>query len=397
MVMRMKKEYTPTAFGLYLNFFVHGMSVVILSQNAANLAVQWHTTVAGALAVVSSLGLGRLFTILISGILSDKIGRKPFVIIGILAYLSFFIGLLLSPNVTIAYVAGILAGAGNSFLDAATYPALMEIYPEAKGSSNVIIKAFISAGTFLLPLIASFLTNNHLWFGWSFILPIAILTGTLIFFLTMSRFPARNQVKTEEVTVGDAGNKLLDGGLFLLYGFISQGTFYLISQMLTQYGLEVGHLSETTAHALVSWYSVGSITCVFVTALLGRKFREIQFVPVYTFGALVSIALMWLFPTNAPLMTILAVCVGYFAAGGVMQLALTVMAEFFPQGKGTVTGIFYTSGSLASFVLPLAIKWIGDMHQVMLLDLVIALAGFIVTSLIAIRYKKLFGSLKKAE
>lgn len=119
------------------------MGVIILSQNATVLAHQWGTTVTGALAVVSALGVGRIINLLISGILSDKFCRKPFVQLGIATYFIFFVGILFSKNVFVAYILGILAGMANSFLDTGTYPGLMEIYPNAKGTSNVILKAFI--------------------------------------------------------------------------------------------------------------------------------------------------------------------------------------------------------------------------------------------------------------
>ncbi|WP_223903006.1 MFS transporter [Lactobacillus laiwuensis] len=401
----MKNKYTPTALALYFNYFVHGMGVIILSQNAAALAKQWGTSQTAALAVVSALGIGRIINLLISGVLSDKFGRKPFVQLGIVTYFIFFIGILLSPNTVIAYILGILAGMANSFLDTGTYPGLMEIYPNSKGTSNVVLKAFISAGQFLLPFIVSGLAAAHMWYGWSFIIPAAILVITFLYFLFGGAFPDSNEVtkedeekakKAEEQANNNiASNVWIDGTLFIIYGYISQATFYLVSQMLTQYGQQVGGMAQASAHSLVSWYSLGSICCVLLTAVLGKKISEIQFVPVYTLGAFVSILLMWLFPTNAALMIILAFLVGFFAAGGVMQLALTVMADFFPAGKGTVTGFFYTAGSIASFTIPLFIGWIGNMKNVMFLDVIIALLGFIDTLLIAIRYKKLFGKLSK--
>lgn len=401
----MKNKYTPTALALYFNYFVHGMGVIILSQNAAALAKQWGTSQRAALAVVSALGIGRIINLLISGVLSDKFGRKPFVQLGIVTYFIFFIGILLSPNTVIAYILGILAGMANSFLDTGTYPGLMEIYPNSKGTSNVVLKAFISAGQFLLPFIVSGLAAAHMWYGWSFIIPAAILVVTFLYFLFGGAFPDSNEVTKEDEEKAEkaeeqasnniASNVWIDGTLFIIYGYISQATFYLVSQMLTQYGQQVGGMAQASAHSLVSWYSLGSICCVLLTAVLGKKISEIQFVPVYTLGAFVSILLMWLFPTNAALMMILAFLVGFFAAGGVMQLALTVMAEFFPAGKGTVTGFFYTAGSIASFTIPLFIGWIGNMKNVMFLDVIIALIGFIDTLLIAIRYKKLFGKLSK--
>lgn len=399
----MKNKYTPTALALYFNYFVHGMGVIILSQNATALAHQWGTTVTGALAVVSSLGVGRIINLLISGVLSDKFGRKPFVQIGIFTYFVFFIGILFSRNTIMAYVLGILAGMANSFLDTGTYPGLMEIYPNAKGTSNVILKAFISAGQFLLPFIVSGLAAANMWYGWSFMIPAAILVITFLYFIFGGAFPDSKAVaeadeKKEEEQQADSkvkSNIWLDGTLFIIYGYISQATFYLVSQMLTQYGQSIGHMAQGAAHSLVSWYSLGSIICVLLTAVLGKKISEIQFVPVYTLGAFVSLLLMWMFPTSAVLMGILALLVGFFAAGGVMQLALTVMANFFPAGKGTVTGFFYTAGSIASFTIPLLIGWIGNMKNVMFFDVIIALIGFIDTALIAMRYKRLFGKLGK--
>lgn len=194
----MKNKYTPTALALYFNYFVHGMGVIILSQNATALAHQWGTTVTGTLAVVSSLGVGRIINLLVSGILSDKFGRKPFVQLGIATYLVFFIGILFSPNTLVAYILGILAGTANSFLDTGTYPGLMEIYPNSKGTSNVVLKAFISAGQFLLPFIVSALAASGAWYGWSFIVPIAVLAITFLYFLLGGAFPDSKEVAAKE-------------------------------------------------------------------------------------------------------------------------------------------------------------------------------------------------------
>lgn len=402
-----KNKHMMTAFMLYMNYFVHGMGVIIISQNASSLAQHWGTTTTGAIAVVSSLGIGRIINLLISGILSDKFGRKPFVQLGIVFYLVFFVGLLFSKSVTVAYILGICAGMANSFLDTGTYPALMEIFPDAKGTSNVVLKAFISGAQFLLPFIVSGLAAAHAWYGWSIVIPAAILVITFIYFLK-GAFPDSKEVaeaeekKAAEAEAAAAGdkpavksNKWVDGTLFILYGYISQATFYMVSQMLTQYGQQISHMSDGAAHALVSWYSLGSICCVLFTAVIGSKFKEVQLVPIYTLGAFIAIFLMWAYPTSAVLMAVLAFAVGFFAAGGVMQLGLTVMADFFPAGKGTVTGFFYTAGSIASFTIPLVINALPGMKEVMFFDVIVALLGFVDTTIITIRYKKLFGSLKK--
>ncbi|MDJ3699224.1 MFS transporter, partial [Salmonella enterica] len=52
----MKNRYFPTAVGLYFNYFVHGMGVILMSLNMSSLEQQWHTSAAGVSIVISSLG-----------------------------------------------------------------------------------------------------------------------------------------------------------------------------------------------------------------------------------------------------------------------------------------------------------------------------------------------------
>ena len=99
-----KKHYYFTALALYINYIVHGIGVVIISQNKAALGIQWNTNEAGVMTVVSMLGIGRLIAIVFSGYLSDKFGRKPFVLLGMASYILYFVGLIYAPNTTVAAI-----------------------------------------------------------------------------------------------------------------------------------------------------------------------------------------------------------------------------------------------------------------------------------------------------
>ncbi len=59
----MKNKYIPTAAGLYLNYLIHGMGVLLITLNMAHLQEQWGTDAAGVSVVISSLGIGKLATI----------------------------------------------------------------------------------------------------------------------------------------------------------------------------------------------------------------------------------------------------------------------------------------------------------------------------------------------
>ena len=115
----MKNPYVPTAAGLYLNYLIHGMGVLLITLNMANLQEQWGTDAAGVSIVISSLGIGKLATI-VTGFLSDRFGRKPFIYLGIASYVVFFLGILLTKNIYLAYCCGIMAGKEQRFLDSGT-------------------------------------------------------------------------------------------------------------------------------------------------------------------------------------------------------------------------------------------------------------------------------------
>ena len=399
--MEQTRSYRPLCLSLYLNYFVHGIGVLILAQNMDALAARWGS-LADVMSVIGMLGIGRLIVLFVSGKLSDKYGRKPFVLLGMITYIAFFIGILLSPTTAVACVFGILAGIANSFLDAGTYPALIESYPESASTVTVLLKAFISAGQFLLPLFIGVLVAMNAWYGWAFIIAAVILAVNFLIMLKMT-YPSMDQVQKSADSSGEAVENVpkskwyIEGICFVLYGYISQATFYLISQWLTKYGTAVAQMSDMAARSLMSYYSVGSLACVFFTAFITKKgVRPITLLVVYTLISTLAIGGLYYYP-SAALAPILSAVVGFSAAGGVMQLGLVMMTEMFPKGKGTMTGIFYTTGSIASFTIPVITGRMADsgINSIMGLDAGIALAGFIVACIIYVRYNSVI-KVKKA-
>lgn len=395
-----KKSYGPLSLSLYLNYFIHGMGVIILAQNMDILAERWGS-IADVTWVISMLGIGRLLVLFVSGKLSDTYGRKPFVLLGLIAYIEFFVGILFSPTSLVACVFGVLAGIANSFLDAGTYPALIEAFPTGASAATVIIKAFVSAGQFVLPLFVGFSLSSGLWYGWSFIICAIILAINIPIILKfgfppMAKVPSKSDEIGNEVVTQPKSKWYLEGIAFVIYGYVSQATFYLISQWLTKYGSAVAQMSDMESRALMSYYSIGSLACVFFTAFITKRgFKPINLLVVYTLLSTLAISAMYFYP-SADSTPILSLIVGFSAAGGVMQLGLVMMTEMFPAGKGTMTGIFYTAGSIASFTIPVITGYIAadGINTVMGFDAAIALLGFICACIIFIRYKSVMKTVK---
>lgn len=386
----MKNKYVPTAVGLYLNYLVHGMGVLLITLNMARLQEQWDTDAAGVSIVISSLGIGRL-ALIVTGYLSDRYGRKPFIYLGMLSYLLFFVGILVTKNIYMAYFFGILAGMANSFLDSGTYPALMESFPDTPSRANVLIKAFISAGQFLLPFIISLLIWAEMWFGWSFIVAAVLIVLNAVYLLKMP-FPdhrAKKETHSQQnVTLPtQPKTSAFDMVVFTLYGYIGMATFYLISQWLAQYGQFVAGIPYASAIKLLSIYTIGSLTCVFISATFVKNvLNSAVAMIIYTFISMVSLLIVCLFPTPL-IVTGFAFVIGFSAAGGVLQLGATIMAMSFPNAKGKATGIFYTAGSIASFTIPLITAKLSKISiaSIIWFDFIIAIIGFMIALYIGYR------------
>ncbi|VEA18263.1 transporter [Salmonella enterica subsp. enterica] len=67
----------------------------------------------------------------------------------------------------IAFILAVCVGVANSALDTGGYPALMECFPKASGSAVILVKAMVSFGQMIYPLIVSALLVNHIWYGYA--------------------------------------------------------------------------------------------------------------------------------------------------------------------------------------------------------------------------------------
>lgn len=391
----MKNKYLPTAFGLYLNYFVHGMALIIISLNIDVFAEKWGTSVAGAAAVVSSFGIGKILAVAFSGIISDKFGRKASILLGISFYLVFAIGIIWSPTASIAYFFGILAGIANSFLDTGTYPALMEVFPNKSGPANIIVKFFIQGGQFLLPILIGFLIVRGFWYGWSFALLIAILTLNLIFMSTR-KFPPMAapspELASKEKPLEKKG-KLhfsVEEICMISFGFVGLTFLTVLGQWIAKYGTEVVHMGENAGRMLVSYGSIGALICVLVTFTLGNKgVKSAPIILIYTFmTALISLVL-WAFPSPM-VATVGAFFLGYFSSGGLIQLGLTILVDHSNRGKGVLTSLYTISEGIAQFSIPIILAAIYkfDITYIFLLNAIVALFGFTLVLIVSIRDKQ---------
>lgn len=359
---QLKRQQFRLSFSLYLNYVVHGFGLLILSQNMTALGQAWNSPLKIVSFVISGIGIGRLLAYLITGYLSDRLSRKFFVYLGMACYFAFAIGIPFSKNIYFAYFLAILAGIANSALDAGTYTTFAEM---SGGRGNILIKAVVSVGEFILPLLVSAINLNHAWFGISFMTMAALLAVNALLLLPL-KFPepvkapsGRRRLAAAQEAKSEKAKRILVTICFVLYGYASMALMIWFTQWITLFGQEQG-LSAAVSHLELSLYSAGSIIGVIMLfSLLGRGVSDKKLMVAMNLGATAMIAV--LLASKNPIVCELACLVfGLTAASGVMQTGLNAFMRLYPARKGLATGVFYFFGALASFTVPIITGVLSD-------------------------------------
>ena len=347
-------RYYPTAFALYMTYFVLGVAATIMGQYKQELAALWGAStladgsfdVSGVVAVIAAIGLGRLVAFPVAGPLSDRYGRRISGLIGCVLYAVFFLGITFAPNMYVGYVLAIISGMANSFLDTSITPSCMEIFKEKGTIANIFTKMSISIAQFLLPFAIRFVAGNSLPFATIFLVcaGIIIIDGIFLAFLPFPEFtPVKKENgKKEKMHFTPASIVLIT------LGFTSSSTFMLWMNCNQELGKLYG-LAEPSQ--IQSFYSAGIVVALFVSAsLLKKGIKPVKILIGYPSIALITLIILYFVRT--PWMCLAGgFLVGFFAAGGVLQLVTAVANEMFPRHRGVITSIVMIASSVANYLV----------------------------------------------
>ena len=386
------KSLYPTAFVLYLSFFVHGFGAAILSQNTKSFQALWNTDAAGVLYVISALGIGRLITYPFSGAISDKFGRRLTVIIGCLVYIGFFGGILLAPNTTVAFFVAILAGVANGFLDSGVLPAVMEILVQSSGLASILSKLCIAIAQYILPVMVTFWASNGLWFGWTFVICIVLL-AIISLLLTKLPFATVGEAKVETAAdvVQVKSNFWIEGVALIIMGYTATATFQVFLNINKDYGMTFLNMTEAAAGKIGSNYALGSIFAVLLNVVLVKWVKPVRMIVVYP--ALSLATLLWMYFVPSPIVAqIGGFLIGATCAGGVLQFLVSVMSDLFSASKAKAVSMIMIAGALCAFSITAIAGTVTSKFGVqytLLVSAVLAVVSIIASIVVNIRYNML--------
>ncbi|ELN6953806.1 MFS transporter [Listeria monocytogenes] len=388
------KRFYPTAIALYFTYFIHGIGVSILGQYKQDFAGVWGADKLSdgtfdVSMVIAALGLGRLLTLPISGPFSDKFGRKPSALIGVALYAVYFIGLAFAPNMYIAYAFAFVGGAANSFLDTAVTPSVLEIFTKNGAIANMFTKFSISIGQFVLPFAIGMVAAANMSFRTLFVITMVLIVidGLIIAFMP---FPPMNNNVGGEKAKPEKMKFNATSWAIIGIGFTCTSTFQLWLNCNQELGKLYGMADPSK---IQSFYSLGTMCAILITAVLVKKFiLPVRILILYP--AIATLMLLIIYIVQTPTICLIGgFVIGYAAAGGVLQLAVSTANEFFPTNKGKITSIVMISSSLANYIVLNVASYItkaGGIEgpkYVLLFNVAITVIGILLAIFVNMRYK----------
>jgi MFS family permease len=334
-----------------------GMIVILLSSNMSFVTKQFNTDAAGISFLISIEGLVRSLTLYISGKLSDKYGRKKILCLSPIFAVIFLVGIPLAPSYEIAIGLSVFAGISHAFMDASSYPSLIECFPKTPGTATVVIKAFIAIGGIMLPIIIAFFADRNMFYGYTFFL-IALVFSLDGLFLLTRKFPKANQIEASNDGEVVAQNKFKsepvlkkEGIALIIIGFTSNSIFTGFQMWMPTYGQKILGMNQIDSLKLITYYSIGALISVGILAkLLQKTIKPIVVLVVYPIIGISVLILILLIRTET------VTVIGFFLIGlssaGVLQMAQTTMGELFWKNKGETIALVSTAGGISAAVVP---------------------------------------------
>ena len=399
-----QRRYYITIAVLYISFFMDGIANSILGQFKSEFAALWNTPflsdgsrdVSSVIAVISSMGLGRLISITFGGTLSDCYGRRQAGLLSCALFVVAFAGFPFSRSVLAGYLFAIICGIAIGLLDEAVTPPCREVFGKNGTTGNLCSRLFLAAGQILLPVAIVYMSAHAISFSTLFFVCAGLFAfcGIMILIVPFPPFVHAPKHRRGEKKDPNAPHFRLtkDAALLTLLGFTTSATFMIWLNCNQELGALYG--LDNVAR-LQSIYSIGSVVALLfnVIVLLPRGVKPVQILILYPALAIVTLFLIYI--TRSPMVCLYgSFFIGFFAAGGLLQLVSSIGNIMFAQNKGMITSLVMFGSSSANFLVlylaSIVVRLTGTEgpRNVLLFNIAITLIGIAAAVTLSIRQRK---------
>lgn len=308
----------------------------------------------GRIGAVTFLGL--VLGILITGPLADRLGAKPFAVLGNLLVSGGLLLLGTAPGYGQVLVAGAVMGIGAGVLDMVLSPIVCALQPERRAAAMNWLHSFYCSGAVLTILLGSLALR--LAFGWRAIsLWLAALPALVALGFVLLRLPPLVQHEDGRMRLREL-IRLPFFQVALVAIFMGGATELAMAQWLPAYAeKQLGFTAWVGGMAFLG-FSVAMAVGRMVAGMLGHRISPYRLMLWCCWGSVVlfmfACAPWW--PRLA-----LAACVAAGLTGSCLwPTLLGVTADHFPRGGASMFGMLSAFGNAGGVVMPWAVGAIAD-------------------------------------
>ena len=300
------------------------------------------------------------------GMLSDRIGRRPVLLIGVLGYAMTMFIFGLSTRFWMLFVARTFSGVLSSGAMPTALAYLSDNLPEKeRGGAMGQLNAALGLGIVLDPLLGGLLSTDSLSLPFFVGAGLALLALLLVYFLLPESHAAQsaaNDNQTENFWSGNALKKILLGpvGILMLLIFILYFGLTIFQGISGLYVLD--KFSWNTRQMGILWMVVGGVMAFVQGLLISPLTKFMGEVMVIRLGMLVgAVGFVALLMANGFISILLAVGLFILAVALIGPVLNSFLSTFGGEHQGSLMGLNTAFASLGRVFGPL---WAGFVFDV---------------------------------
>jgi fucose permease len=337
-----------------LAFFALGVSGACLGPALPWLTRQWGVRLDEGGALFTALFAGSCITVALSGLVLDRLGRKPVLVTGLACMTAGLIGIATAPSLGIALAWTFLLGLGWGCQDVTLNVFVADLYPENRNAALNLTNVFFGIGALVGPLaVGAALTTVAspqpvLWLL-AGLAAVGLLLFLVLRFPPLIAAPHGTNAGRRALGVLREGYVLLTALMFFLYVGLEIG----FGGWAYSFAVEGAHLEAGIAALVVSIYWIAFTVGRAAAGVASRRWPGAELVWAGALCGAVGAAVLALFPASPVVLFGSAVLLGVGFAP-IFPTAFGLAAARYPAVAGTVSSVLVLGGSLGGTVLPYA-------------------------------------------
>ena len=336
-------------------FLFFGMFNAAIGPVLGELAEQTGSTLAAVGSVLTFLFLGSLTTQLVAGPLIDRYGKKPLLLISLLAVAVSLPAFTNAHSLPLMLSKVFFTGMGQGGLDLGANLAVSSAYPRNNTPMLNLLHFFFGLGAILGPAVVSLTLvkfGSGLFVHWV-AAAIFLLLAIIVFALKETRLERETNRDDFQILKNSAKSVYLSPTLWLICAMILffVGVEYGSGSWANNYMTLTTGISAENGALVTSAYFAAFTLGRLGGAALGRRFNRVSLLLIAMIGTLVGTTFLVLGRGAIGLSIIGFVLVGLFI-GPIYPTSVGVMVTAFPNDQGKAVGLLTAMGSIGGLSMP---------------------------------------------